>query len=1468
MKLKLGLQDLREETTIQVTADGTATAQDVAMAIASANQPERVDPGDTRLTLRVTSGYGQGRVLAPDAPVSQSGVQSGMDIQVTQEGSGVDPNAVQAAMLRVVGGPDAGIEVPLRFGTSRIGRTRHSDVRLNDPKVSKNHARVLVGDLIEVADDNSANGVLVGGERVSRATLGPGDTATIGGTTFRVDRLLTSQQSSLSDVPYLRPPLVRARPKAREIEMPPVPEEPRRIPFPFLAMIAPVLMGAVLYTFTRSPLTVIFLAMSPLLMIGNFATNRIEARRQKKRDRENFDAGMINVAHEIAEAQAKELAELHALYPSVAQCLGSAVERNGDLWSRRPEHPEFLQVRLGMGVVPARVTLKEPENRGIVELLQQEIQLRAAHMMLPDAPVVADLRSVGGLGIAGPASLVERVARGVVAQVACLHSPAEVTLACITSTARKPEWAWLEWLPHTASAHSPLPGVHLAATDTQGRALLDQLEELIIERGDGAAPTLRGPLDDRNEDAPTPVTPSVVVILHEPSVDKSRLARVAEAGPDVGVHVIWVGEELSDFPGSCRTYLNVGEVDGAVVGMVRSEWLVDRVATEALDVATAMSVGRGLAPVVDASAPVTDDSDLPRMVSVVGLLGQPGSVEPEQILTRWRDNGSLVDRSAPPEPRERAGDLRALVGHGGIEPFALDLRTQGPHALVGGTTGSGKSEFLQAWVLGMAHTFSPDRVTFLFIDYKGGAAFAKCVDLPHSVGIVTDLSPYLVRRSLRSLRAEIRRREHLFNDKGVKDLIDFEKTGDPDCPPSLIIIVDEFAALLGEVPEFIDGVIDVAQRGRSLGLHLILATQRPAGVIKDSLRANTNLRIALRMNDEHDSTDVLGSRAAADIDPGTPGRGVARVGPGRLIPFQSAFPGARTPAEPPAPPIDLMELDFGAGTQWKVPREKTSTKRVDKDINRVVDALADAAKIAAIPAPRKPWLETMPAGYDLKGLSQRNDSEIVLGVVDDPDRQSQEVTHFRPDESGNIVYFGTGGSGKTTALRSLATAASITPSGGPVHIYGLDFAGGGLRMLEALPNVGSIIDGDDEERVARLMRKLRAMVDERAARFNAVRADTLKAFREKPGNEREPRILLLLDGFGTFRTEYDAGLQRQQIYGQFQQIANEGRGVGIHIAITADRPMAVPNAILGAFQHRIVMRLADDDAYMALGVPKDVLGPSSPPGRCMNAVEPNELQLAVLGRDTSPPGQAQAIELLAASLGAKHQAERPAPIRRLADNIPVADLPPAVGGLPTLGVEDVSLAPVGFDPTGGLLIAGPGAGDAATAMAWLAHSMQRALPQVPRVLLSPRATPLAEFGWWNSRVSGIDQVKEYLESQLKPFVQQEAPKGSPGVAIFIDQVPEFGGSALEQPLVELTKLVRRNGHLLVAAGETAGIAGYSSLNNELKSGRAGFLLAPESTDGDMLKVQLGKVRAVDFPPGRGFWIAKGKATKVQLPIDI
>ncbi len=1489
MKLKVTWRDAQASHDILVTADATATAGDLAgvlagvmaggpagelAAAAAAGAAGAAGAGlgaaAPARTLRVIDAGGRtGQPLPERVTLVDSGLRSGTLLELATAREGSREAGAAAAVLRILDGPDAGIEVGLPLGESSIGRSSDCYVRLNDPMVSKHHARVLVSDRVEVIDDNSSNGVIVGGTRIARIQLGPGDIMVIGGTQIAVTQIVTAAAATSTDVSFVRSPRVVARPVESTVDLPEAPAAPDPLSFPWLAMVAPLAMGAVMMTTmpTARATSLLFVALSPLLMVGTYITQRAQSKRRHKAAIANFTAELAQFQSELEADHHRDREILLALHPSVAQCVGAVASLNDILWSRRPEHPEFLHVRLGLGDTPAVTTARRRRGGGIPEYADQVLAMERRFDTLTAAPVVADLRSVGGLGLCGHRRALDGVVQAVVIQIASLHSPSEVVLTCLTSNAGKTRWSWLKWLPHSTSPHSPLGDLHLSADPASGKILLDHLEEVVTTRlqEPGVRPIVRGPLEGEERQG-SPVLPSVVCIVDDAVVDRARLTRIAELGPDVGVHVLWVCDTKNELPGACRTFVDVGDGSLTTVGMVRHGIRLAPLHCEAVEPNTAAIIARTLAPLVDAGAPVDDVTDLPRSVPVVTLLGSDAVDDPDVVVNRWRENRSLVIRDGlGPRPLDRASDLRAIVGHAGSEPFGLDLRKHGPHALVGGTTGAGKSEFLQAWVLGLAHAYSPDRVTFLFVDYKGGAAFAECVKLPHCVGLVTDLSPYLVRRVLRSLRAELRHREHLLNAKGQKDLVDLEKTGDPECPPSLIIVVDEFAALVGEIPEFVDGVVDVAQRGRSLGLHLILATQRPAGVIKDNLRANTNLRVALRMADEHDSQDVLGSQMAAHFDPGIPGRGAAKTGPGRVTQFQSAFPGSRTPSIAPPPSITITDLDFGLAASWKLPERGKVAQSIPKDIERVVSTVRTAAERASVPEPRRPWLDSLEECYDLRSLGRITDAALVLGIVDDPDNQKQDVDHFRPDEDGNILFVGAGGSGKSTALRSLAIAAA-TAEGAPVHVYGIDMSGSALSLVEDLPNIGSIVQGEDEERVARLLRLLRSAIDERAIRYAARRAATLTEYRAISGIADEPRILLLLDGFSTFRAEHEMSAGKGGIFSDFLAVLAEGRSVGVHVAMTADRPTVVPVSVLAAFQRKVVLRQAGEDGYLALGVPRDVLTLASKPGRALQVGSPYELQLAILGDDVNVAAQTRALEALVADLTPRFR-RRPEKIRSLPALLPAEEVPVAVDGLPVLGCRDTDLALMGFEPKGVLMLSGPPQSGRTAAMRWFAESVKRRYADLPLVHLSARRSSLAGLPIWKSSVTGAENAGQLLQV-LKDLTSRPAPPDSPSLAIFVEYLPEFAGNnAVENALTEVVTACRRNGHLLVADGEGPSWTKFSPLLNEVKADRVGLLLQPDATDGEnLLRTPLPRCKRTDFPPGRGFWVRSGKAVKVQLPL--
>ena len=1450
---------------IVVTTDVGASVGDVADAlsraeVASGRQPQQaVDQ-----TLRLTPPEGgPWHALDRGSGLAEASLRAGSVIALGPAES-TDGNLLAAARVDILAGPDAGRQVDIPAGVSTVGRGATATLRLSDFLVSKLHARIVVSDVVEIVDAGSANGVYVGGGAVQRAVLGPADVAVLGESVLKVTRLATVGPTGPSGVtvPFNRSPRIVPVHPSREVEAPTPPEALSPGRFPTIALIAPLVMGAVLFAATRNPISLVFVALSPLLMVGTYLDKRFTDRKRLATQSAEFRVALDRLVDDLSQGQDAERRGRLQEVSSTAEAFAGATELSPLLWSRRPEHASFLTLRVGTGSAPSRTSLTmPPRGKAVTEFWTELEAVRERFADVSGVPVLVDLRTAGAVGVAGDRDLVDDIARGLVAQLVCLHSPAELVLTAIASSESSPRWDWLKWLPHVASAHSPLVGHHLASSPAAGLALVTRLEELVATRRAAG----------RSTEAPLPAV--VLVVEDDAPVERGRLVRLAEEGPASGVHVVWCASRVEQLPAVCRMFVSAGSGVTARVGLVPDgAWT--EVLCEPLDLRIAEQLGRRLAAVVDAGAPVLDESDVPRSVSYLALAGPEIASDPMAVLERWRETGSLVDRTGgPPVRRQHDATLRALVGQGSDREFMLDLRTQGPHALVGGTTGAGKSEFLQTWVLGMAAAHSPDRVSFLFVDYKGGAAFADCVDLPHTVGLVTDLSPHLVRRALTSLRAELRRREHLLNRKKAKDLLALERIGDPDAPPALVIVVDEFAALAKEVPEFVDGVVDVAQRGRSLGLHLILATQRPAGVIKDNLRANTNLRIALRMADEHDSADVLGSPLAAEFDPRVPGRGAVRTGPGRIAMFQTGYAGGRFDSAPVKAAVTLESLAFGPGEPWDVPPDPGAGPGPDDsgptDIARTVLSIATAARLAGVPAPRRPWLPELAAVYDVATLGAQTDAQLVLGVVDVPAHQEHRTLHYRPDD-GSIVVFGTGGSGKSTTLRTLAADAGLAADGdpaaegGPVHVYGLDFGAGGLAMLECLPHVGSIIDGSDHERVARLLRQLRETLEERSARYAQARAGTIGEYRQLTGRSDEPRILLLLDGLSAFRDAYESEVGRAAVFGAFQRVVAEGRPLGVHVAMSAERPGALPTSLAGSVQRRLVLRQADENAYGVLDVPKDVLGPQCAPGRGVLGGTTEELQVAVLGGSTNPAEQAQHLERLAARLRAAGVRDAP-PVRRLSSFIERTSLPGSVGGMPVLGVADDTLAPIGFEPHGTFLLAGlPGSGRT-TVLGSLSAALRTFSPDGRLYYVGNRRSPVHGAGIWTDVAVTVDEVTALARSLVPDLT--ESPVSGMGIVLVIESITDFLGGPAEQALTEAVKAARRADHFVLAESETSTWGSAWPLVSEVRNGRRGLVLQPDHLDGDALfRTPFPRMARAEFPPGRGVVVESGKTRRVQVPV--
>ncbi|NNE73872.1 MAG: FHA domain-containing protein [Acidimicrobiales bacterium] len=1417
--------------------DDTSVAE-----LAAEIAPDRSDPGTVRVGRT-------GEILPPHLPASTCDLHSGDVIEVVDPAlaaDGANPPRRVGARATVLTGANAGETIDLCFGANTIGRGAADDITLDGDLVSRSHGLVLIDEGVRIVDLGSTNGIAVNDSFINRPTrVGPGDALLIGDSVLSIKHFGGKPdlgQVRGNRVEFNRPPRISKPYPGLALDLPQPPDKPNKQRLPMIASLIPMALGVVfLVAFPGNLVGSLFLLMSPIMMMGSAWESKRGGRLDFKEKTEEHRAAVTGVIEMLEQERAVEFAGRHDETPIVGDYTGIVQTLSMRLWEREPADVDFLTARFGTADLPSRSRLNMPQQ-GDRELLAELAEIPDRFAVAEGVPLGVSLPEVGGIGIAGPPEAAQSVARSIVVQVAGMHSPAELVLCAMVADEVAGQWEWMKWLPHTRQTTSPLGRRHFGSTSHACLELLTRLEGLIAERVE---------LGRDNHNGPAISTPAIVVLIDESlPVERSRLMDLLEHGPAASVFFCWVGGARHRLPKPCGALIEI-ETDGvsARVGFAATGDVVEPVRFEGIPLPHAEAMACRLAPVVDVSGRGAAGGDIPSQVSLVDLLGGAKIMDrPEMVIERWN--------------MPHGQSLRAPVGQGAGATFSLDIRHDGPHALVGGTTGAGKSETLQSYVASLAATHSPDRITFLLVDYKGGAAFKECVHLPHTVGMVTDLDTNGVRRALISLNAELHHRERILEQHGAKDLVEMEKREIPGTPPSLLIIVDEFAALVQEVPEFVEGVVNVALRGRSLGLHLVLATQRPAGVVTPQIRANTNLRIALRMADDDDSEDVVGSPAAGQIERSLPGRAVARIGPKELIAFQSAYVGGHTGLDDSGPGIAISDFGFSERVAWPSGKKVEEVDPGETDLERMVTVLEKAAQLEGVPAPRKPWQPPMVSSYDLAKLPRStDDSALVLGVVDDPHHQDQRLVAFHPEVDGSMLIMGTSGSGKTVALRSIAIASALVQSGPAPQVYALDFAGRGLAMLEPLPNVGAVVSGDEHERVVRLFRTIQDEIESRAVRFAQVRAGSLSEYRRDPDGDPDlPRIILMIDSFGGFSVAYDR-IEAGKWLDLVPRLLSDGRQVGVHLVMTGNRRSTFPMAIAGSVPRHLVQRLANEDEYTSAGVPKHMLTSTSPPGR--GILDDLEVQLAVLGGRPDGDAQATAIDQLAELLRRNDAAEAP-PIRVLAEELNL-DALPADSDSPAsvvFGMADATLGPSDVPIDSHLMISGPRQSGRSTTLATLANRIHD-VGHADMHFVSARAVSLGSASWWNNVGMGEEDAANIIRDLTTEFEIEPPPRPQ---YLFIDDLTELLETDADFAMVDLMRLARSHPIYVIAATESAvARRAYGNAIPDLRDNKRGILLAPDPDfDGDLLGVVLPRTGPPVWPPGRGYVVNRGAFGLVQV----
>ena len=1153
-------------------------------------------------------------VPSPSMPVSPTSASS-----VAPSPPSVTPDTPLVA-VEIESGPAVDGACSLAAGRHVVGRARGVAIHVADPLVEPHHLLLdvaldgtctvlhLAGRLPVVVDGQPASGwvrvvagatIDLGATRLRLRPAGrppvPPHTGEVPGDPWR--RMLVRSPRA---VPFLALAAVE----------PPVSPSNHPVPPPRAGMLvggmAGLLAGLVMAVVTGSPLAALFGVMAAVVSTTTWTVGRIRSFREERRRRRTAENDLETFTEAVVSA-AERIRRHHTVTTvSVARRLTDVDDH--ELWSRREDHGDAFVVSIGRGDLERPVPVA---GGGDAVVTDHHLAVVDRHRVLHDVQVPVDLAAHDQHVVAIEGEGADAVARGVLAQLAISAGPADW---CLRVVARDIDhYGWTARLPH-AAAHDGRP-VIVDAAGAEGLAALalglddaDTRRVVLVCDAPGLLATRTGPIR-RLLDAARPIT-ILLVVDHDaglPAVCRSVL-RLGSRG---------VGRWIAD----------LHDADSSAT------WASIRVHTSGVTSAVAERVVEQLARFVDPEDPMAAAGRLPRSLRLSELSSMPGSAV--EVASAWTRAG-------------RDPALAAVIGTSIDGVIEIDLVRDGPHGLVAGTTGSGKSELLRTLVVALAARVGPDHLSFVLVDYKGGATFDACASLPHTVGVVTDLDGRLAERALRSLEAELHRRERLLRTHGVADLPAYRQLDGVVPLPRLVVVIDEFAALAKELPDFLAALVGVAQRGRSLGLHLVLATQRPAGVVDDAIRANTNLRIALRLHDVSDALDVVGDRGPAGFARGIPGRVMLRLGPDEVVEFQAAS-------------CTVVRPDGTAprgGSAGSAPSELTT----------LVTAIRGAAELLDVAPPHRPWLPSLDeVGPEVVHEVVRAIGPVpgMVGVVDDPGAQRRGPLSW--DMVGNLALVGALGSGTTTALRSIAhTVARDRPH---VAIHVIDARGdASLGPVATLDGCAGVIRVHEQERLGRALRRLVTAIDDRRRGAD-------------PADDHDVAALLMVDGLATLRRTLDDPGRGDEA-AALDRILAEGPAVGVVTAAVVEADGSSAHAVLARFAERWVFHLDDPAIAPMLGVPTSCV-PGAVPGR----VVPGRVVVATSGLE----GQVFAVDPPPAG---GSRADTPvARIEVLPSSIDVRQLPAIVTGSTSVPVghrfDDLEVAHLPLVPGDRLVVAGP-----------------------------------------------------------------------------------------------------------------------------------------------------------------------------------
>ncbi|MCL1829736.1 MAG: type VII secretion protein EssC, partial [Oscillospiraceae bacterium] len=896
---------------------------------------------------------------------------------------------------------------------------------------------------------------------------------------------------------------------------------------------------------------------------------------------------------------------------------------------------DFMTLRAGSGSVPLRVNIKTPKQPLSLEtdpLLEKGVQIAEKYAHVNDCPITFDiLRNPTG-GIIGDRRSAVALAQSLIVHAAAHHSYDELKIIVLSSPGELGSWRGARWLPHIFD--NDRRERYIAADADGALAILNKFEDVITQR-------IRETSGADSSQTRMQLPFLLFICADAGMTERHGIMRcLTRNDPNLGVGAVFLFDDIAGLPKECSVIMDVSGDKGIIYSKDNSD-AKEHFRLDSMNGAMLDDFARMMAPVRIEN--VFESAQLPASVSFLQGFGV-GKPQELPIEANWQNSVPSRSMSVPIGVKQNG------------EPFRFDIHEKfyGPHGLVAGMTGSGKSEMVQSWILSMAVRFPPQAVSFVLIDFKGTGLILPFRSLPHLAGTISDLDTN-IGRNLIALENELSRRKALLDQYGVSNISSYLNMYNEgkarESLAYLFVVIDEFAEFRVRFPDFMQAVDRIFAIGRTLGVHIILLTQKPANVVNEKMNANTRFRWCLKVAGSADSKDMLRHPDAAKIT--VPGRAYVQVGEDEVYEqIQTYWSGA--PYNPERGPsirrdakISVVNL---AGSRASYETEKTTGFRAEKnEIDAVVDHLDNYVRKNNIDRARNIWTDKLPEqvmlaeiltiAFDGEDWNNKNTGlYIPVGKIDDPRSQSQYPLRLAPHEEGHFAVYGAPGTGKTTLLQTTVMSAALSFPPDQVNIYIMDFGGGSMNIFRELPHVGGIAVAGEDEKIDKLAKLISRELDERRQKFSSLGIVSIDAYREASG-EKLPYIILVLDNFAPVQGMYP------ELESFFVNMTRDGGSYGIYLLVSAVGAMGLPFRIAQNIKSAAALRMTDKGDYAAIVGRTDGLEPENNPGRgLIRNAPPLEFQSALPASGKSENERIASIRALAALMNEKWRGVRPAGI--------------------------------------------------------------------------------------------------------------------------------------------------------------------------------------------------------------------------------